>query len=728
MLYRISVSAIALLLTGSFANAETSFNRISSFAVHQNLSVNEKPEQKTSAEIISASDDGTKLVYSDSPGKRVGFIDITNPNNPKPLGATLLDGEPTSVVFVRDKVFAAVNTSKSYTEPSGRLAIINAHDKSVQKYCELGGQPDSIALSPDKTRIAIAIENERNEDMNDGELPQLPAGFLILGRIAGDTVDCASLIKVDLTGLAAIAADDPEPEFVSFNTANQVAVTLQENNHIVIVDGNDGRLLSHFSAGKADLKNVDMKKDGKLSLSQNAEGILREPDAVKWLDDNRLVIANEGDYHGGSRGFSIFDKNGTLLYESGASFEHALAQVGHFPEGRADKKGVEPEGLEVAKFGTTPYLFVLSERGSAVGVYTLNGDTPNLKQILPSGIAPESAVAIPSRHLLVTANESDLADEGGARSHVMIYELQNGNAVYPTLTSAIQNEVPIGWGALSGLTASPSDPNILYAVSDSIYANAPTIYTIDASQKPARIVQSVIVSEKGEPAIKLDLEGIASDGDAGFWLVSEGNPEKQVDNALLHVNKDGAIDEKISLPDELTKHQTKYGLEGIALQGHGDNLTIWLAVQRPWKDDRDNTTKLLAYKPATKEWRFASYPLEKTKEGWVGVSELASHNGYLYVLERDNLVGDKAEIKRLYRVNSDTLKTASIGKKAEVVTKELVYDFLPDLQTLNHGYVLDKLEGFTFASNGKAYAVTDNDGVKDSSGETLFFEVPLQRQ
>ena len=50
----------------------------------------------------------------------------------------------------------------------------------------------------------------------------------------------------------------------------------------------------------------------------------REPDTVKWLDDDRFVIANEGDYQGGARGFSIFHKDGSLLFESGASFEHEI--------------------------------------------------------------------------------------------------------------------------------------------------------------------------------------------------------------------------------------------------------------------------------------------------------------------------------------------------------------------------------------------------------------------
>jgi hypothetical protein len=57
-----------------------------------------------------------------------------------------------------------------------------------------------------------------------------------------------------------------------------------------------------------------------------------------------------------------------------------------------------------------------------------------------------------------------------------------------------------------------------------------------------------------------------------------------------------------------------------------------------------------------------------------------------------------------------------------VVTKELVRDFLPDLAVLN-GVTAEKIEGFAFDAAGNAFAVTDNDGVDDASGETLFWPV-----
>ena len=63
------------------------------------------------------------------------------------------------------------------------------------------------------------------------------------------------------------------------------------------------------------------------------------------------------------------------------------------------------------------------------------------------------------------------------------------------------------------------------------------------------------------------------------------------------------------------------------------------------------------------------------------------------------------------------------GGELPVVEKTLVRDLMADLKGATNGYVLDKAEGFTIDSNGDAFVVTDNDGVDDSSGETLFLKL-----
>ncbi|ASY62376.1 Alkaline phosphatase [Sinorhizobium sojae CCBAU 05684] len=717
-------AALAAALAASTATAvraEQVFNRIASFAVADNLPEGER-EAPTSAEIITASDDGNTLVYSDSPGKRIGFIDITDARAPAAAGTVSFDGEPTSVAIAGGKVLVAVNTSESFTNPSGLLAVVDLATKKQDATCDLGGQPDSVAVNKDGTLAAIAIENERDEEVNDGMIPQMPAGDLMILSLKDGIADCASIKRVALTGLAEVAGDDPEPEFVAFNGQDEIALTLQENNHIVIIDGKSAAVKAHFSAGKVDLKNIDVKRDGAIGFTGEQAGRKREPDAVKWLGDQRLVVANEGDYEGGARGFTVFDKSGKVLFESGPSLEHAIAAIGHYPEKRSSAKGVEPEGLEAARFGDDDLFFVLSERSSIVGVYKDTGAEPELLQLLPSGISPEGAVAIPQRNLLAIANEVDLIEDGGARAHVMIYERGEGEAAYPQIRSAEKDGVPIGFGALSGLAAVPDRPGFLRAVNDSVYTSRPTIFTIDATQKPALITEALVITRDGAPAQKLDIEGIANDGEGGFWLASEGNSEKLYSHAILHVNEKGEIKQEIAPPAELRANEVRFGFEGISAVGEGDELTLWMAVQREWKDDEKGFVKLVSYRPATREWGAVRYPLDKSEQGWIGLSEISAHGDFAYVVERDNLIGAAAKTKKLYRVPLAELKPAALGGELPVVKKEEVRDLIPELKALN-GYVVDKVEGFTVDAAGSGYVVTDNDGVDDSSGETLFFSI-----
>ena len=100
----------------------------------------------------------------------------------------------------------------------------------------------------------------------------------------------------------------------------------------------------------------------------------------------------------------------------------------------------------------------------------------------------------------------------------------------------------------------------------------------------------------------------------------------------------------------------------------------------------------------------------------------AGKAGKTITVEGLNQIGDAARLKKLFRVAKADLKPAPLGGDLPAVTKEEVHDFLPDLKATG-GYVVDKIEGFTVASDSTAYAVTDNDGVDDSSGETLFFSI-----
>ncbi|WP_299967741.1 esterase-like activity of phytase family protein [uncultured Roseobacter sp.] len=713
MIRNLVATASALALSAGMASSDA-FNRISSFPTFLN---NGDASAESSAEIISVSADGMTLVYSDSPLEGIGLIDITDPANPKPKGNIAVGGEPTAVSIIGNTAFVGVNTSQSFTAPSGMVKAFDLTNMEETAACDLGGQPDSTATAPDGTFIAIAIENERDEDLGDGRVGQMPGGFLVTVDVADGTLDCGTLAVIDVSGLAAVAPDDPEPEFVDINAEGEIVVTLQENNHIVVAT-KDG-VIHDFSAGSVDLDGIDATDErGALVFTESQPGRLREPDAVQWIDDTHFAIANEGDMDGGSRGWSIFSQDGELVYESGTAFEHAIIEAGHYPDKRSDSKGVEPEGMEFGVFDGTPMAFILAERSSIVGVYDLTDPAaPVLTQLLPSGIGPEGAVAIPSRNLFVTANETDLIEDGGARSHVMIYALQDAAPAYPQLTSAGAERL-IGWGALSGMVA--DEDGIIWAVNDSFYGFQPTIFKIDTRTTPATIVDSIPVTRRnGDAAQQLDMEGITLDGEGGFFIASEGRTERLIPHAIYHVDGSGEIRFRageIGLPPELMAVERRFGFEGITRIGN----VLWMAVQREWQDDPADHVKLVAYNFETEEWGAVHYPKAAPATGWVGLSEIVAHGDHVYVIERDNQIGGAAVTKKIYRIPAAEMVPAPLGGALPVVSKEEVRDLIPDLLSLN-GYVVDKIEGLAIFEDGTAWISTDNDGVDDSSGETYFW-------
>lgn len=130
----------------------------------------------------------------------------------------------------------------------------------------LGGQPDSTKISADGRYAAVVIENQRNEDIEvngvEGGLPQLPADFLAIVDILGSDPAAWQVRSVALTGLAAYATDDAEPEFVDINHRNEAVVTLQENNHVAIVDLASGDVVAHSTPAPPRCTASTRKKTG----------------------------------------------------------------------------------------------------------------------------------------------------------------------------------------------------------------------------------------------------------------------------------------------------------------------------------------------------------------------------------------------------------------------------------------------------------------------------------
>ena len=666
-----------------------SFQRLATVPAYLNSGVTDT----AAAEISTVTEDGRTVVYTDSPGRRLGFVDITDPARPRPTGTLAMDGEPTSVAHLGDLLLAAVNTSASFTDPSGKLVVVDARTRAIKRTLDLGGQPDSVAVAPSGRYIAVAIENERDEDVDDGALPQAPGGYLAV-------VDARTwaVSRVALTGLAEVAPSDPEPEYVSVNSRDEAVVSLQENNHVAIVSLPKRKVVEHFSAGTVTVTGVDTADDDRITLDGTITA-KREPDGVTWLSDDLFATANEGDYEGGSRGWTIFDRRGRVVWDAGNSLEHLAVAHGLYPDKRSDAKGIEPENVAFGRFHGVPYVFVNAERGNFTAVYDVSRPwAPKFQQLLPTTNGPEGVVTVPSRNLIVVSSEEELPEEG-IRGTVQIYGA--GRGLFPSLVS--RNDIP--WGTLSGLSAVPGRPNRLVSVTDSAYS--PTrLLTIDTGPRPAAIVAELTVTKDGQP-IGYDAEGVAALRTGGYWLAVEGSAAKP--NLLVRLDARGAVQQEIPLPPEVAAAVTTNGLEGVAVSGPD----VWVAVQRPLKGE--TTTRIGRYSGGV--WSWLAYPLD-VAPGTVGLSELVAVDRDTFaVIERDNQRGPAAAVKRIYRFDVPRTWTG-----VPVVSKRLVRDLLPALRA-DHGWVQDKVEGLAVAGNGQTYAVTDNDAIDDATGETVFLRL-----
>ncbi len=638
--------------TVSTPNADKFFNRIASFPVCSQVGSSCESNDSTAAEIVTASTDGMTLIYSNSPNEQIGFVDITDPAAPKAQGFLAMGGEPTSVTVLGGNVLVAVNT-------------VDIATQKVVAEIALPGQPDSITASKDGNYVAIAIENERDEEFGDGAPPQLPGGSLVIVDSVGSPSGWKTR-TVDLTGIAALYPTDPEPEYVDINEDNVVVVTLQENNHIALVDLKTGAVTRHFSAGSVNLSQIDAtdERPNLVKLTQSLADVKREPDGVTWISKSQFVTANEGDLDGGSRGFTVFNLDGSVVFDSGNALDHLTVQVGHYPDKRSDAKGNEPENADFGRFDGTDYLFVASERASVVAVYDLsNPNSPTYKQVLPAGVGPEGILAIPGRNLLVAASEEDERADL-IRSVVNIYQYQTAKPQYPTIQSANRSDgTPIPWSALSGLAAGSSN-TMVYTVNDSFYRSS-RIFELDLSQTPALVKSEIAIKDSNgklaalkdslpdaktaaafddvdlaaminsDGTVNLDSEGIAVASSGGFWIASEGagtagEEARPINTANLIVKVDaaGVIQEVIQLPADVNAVQLRFGFEGIA---EADGKLV-VAFQRAW--NKEANPRIGVYDLTAKTWQFLFYPLDAVASpngGWVGLSDITALGNFWWL-------------------------------------------------------------------------------------------------
>ncbi len=733
------------------------------------------------AEIVAATADGNTLLYTNSDAEAIGLVDITDPHAPAAITEVPVNGEPTSVSIHGNWAVAGVWTDKpSEGDPPPAflpaelvvLDISNPAAPVVTGSVSLGYHPDSVKLVEVGGRLValVAIENEPvvvvNGVVTGGDVPGdpndiSPAGYVQVILLdpqnpAASVVTDVALPEAALAAAGLQFADDPQPEFIDVS-GTLAAVSLQENNGVALIDITHPAtpvLARVFSTGTASNRATDLTEDSDIrfdeiypamvdaGMKERPEdaagnvlpGGLRMPDALAFHPGGRVIYtADEGEMNfTGGRGWSGWSLDGAQVYEDGGELEDTALRLSYFPEGRAENKGVEMEGITTARFGFQDLAFVLSERGSFMAVYDISRPRqPKLLQLAPTGIGPEGVVAIPTRGLVVTSEE-----ESGTLTVFEATSSYQPDAAEPVLFSKAGRS----WAALSGLCASPSG-EALFAVPDNAMPTA--VYRVGIGGPYAEVRSVRQVTKNGVQA-RYDGEGICLDTSivapgpyAGWWIASEGNADDEP-NLLVQVTSFGTVLREIQLPATIDpaadpslsgfaqpaaggQMMRKNGFEGVTLSADGRYLLA--VIQRDFDGEFSSPkyTRIARYDLSQLsngslssglryggDWEFFFIELDSDEsKNWAGLSEITTLGPDRYaVVERDKEIGIGSELKKVYEFGLTGLVADADGlpDATDTVVKAELRDLLDEF------FPFEKVEGLAVTPNGDLWVGLDNDG------------------
>ncbi|MCG8418928.1 MAG: endonuclease/exonuclease/phosphatase family protein [Proteobacteria bacterium] len=722
------------------------------------------------AEIVAAAPDGQWLAYTVSDRGVVGFLDLSRPGSPSFLAevdvantvTNVGAGEPTSVGITPNGVYAVVAV-KDTTDPIGNadpgsLVFIDAASLTIAGQVAVGVGPDSVKVTPDGVRVLVAIEDEEDDDL--GHQAQSRPGSIQVATIDYANPSNSQVATVALTPDVGNNPTDPQPEFVDVSADSTTAiVSLQENNALAVLDLGGGQVAvtRYIDAGLVARDRVDVFDDEEIGLVPLAPGAFqgrREPDGVCFLSDGQHVVtANEGDtsfddyglgQYSGGRGFTIFNVDGEVVYETGDELERIAVQYGMYPDGRSDNRGIEVEGCAVARFGNRELAFLLGERNSAVAVYDVTQpERAQFIQFLPAPLRPESAVAVPDRGLLIVAGEGSGGTGGGIWIYQGVAFAQDVERYPEGLYRAVASGLPtVPFGSFSAVMPT-GVPGRISAVPDDSFATL-RLWTFEADRatQRMRLVDSMTLTEADgtTPLAGLDAQGLARNPWGGFALAVAGDRDNGCDgatcpeedrNRILFFTEEGALDPgygnggRVDLPGDastLWNRIRKDGFGGLALAEDNDHrLNAYVVFQRPLDatdpaDPEDEVrlghARIGEYDVASDQWSFYYYPLrgdrEDVDDGDIVLADIAHVGGDEFVvIERDQQVGNLARVKNVFGFRLASGTADRVGDPLDKVARI-------DLLDLPFRFDFEQTDAIC-ASGGNLWLANDNGGGKEAN-------------
>ncbi len=284
--------------------------------------------------------------------------------------APSVDFEPEYIAEAGGKLFVSL-------QEAAAVAVFDLETRSWEEMLPLGVQDHSVVPL----------------DASDDGLIDIATYDNLVGMRMPDAI-AATEIGDTIYFLTANEGDDREDAFVF-------------NDDVGLYEGNDrgdavrvGAVLDGMASG-----NFVQYRDAEAGLTIDVtfdEALLTYLEGLSGDGLDRLTISTfDGDTDGdgdidvlqayGSRSFTIYDGQGSLVFDSGATFEQLLSVIAPerfnnddgdligtldddgelIVDNRSDAKGPEPEAIEVGQIGDTTLAFIGLERDGGIMVYDI---------------------------------------------------------------------------------------------------------------------------------------------------------------------------------------------------------------------------------------------------------------------------------------------------------------------------------------------------------------------
>ena len=265
-------------------------------------------------------------------------------------------------------------------ERDGTITVIDTARDRVWSTLKVGGRLRGIRLSPDRSRIWVAISYPTNQSQGEDKIAELdlkgnviakyeagtdPENFVVDYNatrlyIANEDAGTASITDVKANHVIASMPVGLEPEGAAMSPDGRwVYITSESSSSVSVIDTQTGQVVKQFLVGA------------------------RPREAVFTSDSARAYITAE---------------NGNVVSVVDTK-DHAVVRTIDLPRGEGSSQ-LKPKGVVVSRDGKRVY--VATGRGNSVAV--IDGERLTLLELIPVGQRPWGIALTPDGRKLYTAN------------------------------------------------------------------------------------------------------------------------------------------------------------------------------------------------------------------------------------------------------------------------------------------------------------------------------------